>query len=153
MKLELFMKLFFLSSSLNSNKTTLINIGWLSLSLNNSPKDSYMAAKQQHKKIEWKEIIQITLCFNIKLPFFSSLTLHQCSKHLQDTLLTKLLDQFIELHNTRSFKRLENLTWHCIVLFHSMHYFEKLGVNPTHQSIYMKGKCGPKKHIGIFIYV
>ena len=49
------------------------------------------------------------LCFNIKLPFsFSFLILYQSSTHLQDKLLTKLLGQFMELHNTKFFQRLEN---------------------------------------------
>ena len=53
------------------------------------------------------------LNFNIKLlSFFKtknvSLTLCQNSEQLQDTLLTKLLDQFIELQNTQIFKILEN---------------------------------------------
>ena len=34
----------------------------------------------------------------------------QGSEHLQDTFLTKLLGQFIELHGTQCFERLENLT-------------------------------------------
>ena len=40
----------FLSSILNSIKTTMTKIGWLGLSPSNSPKDSYGAAKQQLKK-------------------------------------------------------------------------------------------------------
>ena len=81
---------------------------WVSL-LKNSQKDSHWAAKQHLKEIEWKEGIQMFLCFNIKLPFsFSFLILYQSSAHLQDKLLTKLLDQFMELHNTKFFQRLEN---------------------------------------------
>ena len=38
-----------------------------------------------------------------------SLTSCQSSEYLQETLLTKLVGQFIERHNTQSFKRLENL--------------------------------------------
>ena len=34
----------------------------------------------------------------------------QGSEHLQDTFLTKLLGQFIELYDTQCFKRLVNLT-------------------------------------------
>ena len=56
--------------------------------------------------------------FNIKLLFLFtqiktknlSLNLCQSSEHLQDTLLTKLLDKFNELHSSQFFKRLENLT-------------------------------------------
>ena len=43
----------------------------------------------------------MSLCFNIILPFFFFLTLCKSSEHLQDTLLTKLLGQFIELNNTQ----------------------------------------------------
>ena len=39
-----------------------------------------------------------------------SLALCQSTEHFQYILLTKLLGQFIELHNTHIFKRLENLT-------------------------------------------
>ena len=40
----------------------------------------------------------------------TSLSLRQSSKHLQDTLQTKLRSQFIQLHNNQIFKGLENLT-------------------------------------------
>ena len=39
-----------------------------------------------------------------------SLILYQSNKHLQHTLLIKLIDQFHELHNTQFIKRLQNLT-------------------------------------------
>ena len=38
-----------------------------------------------------------------------------CKKHA--LLLTKLLGQFIELHNTQFLKRLQSLTWDCIGFF------------------------------------
>ena len=72
---------------------------------------------------------------------------------MQDTLLNKLLGQFIERHNTPFFKRVENFTWDCIVLFLYTQYFGKLGINFTTVSIYMKGECGFKKHIHIYIYI
>ena len=71
---------------------------------------------------------------------------------MQDTLLNKLLGQFIERHNTPFFKRVENFTWDCIVLFLYTQYFGKLEINFTTVSIYMKGECGFKKHIHIYIY-
>ena len=55
--------------------------------------------------------IQMTLGFNIKVLFFLVLSLYQNSEHLKDTLITKLLGQFIELRHTQFFKRLQNLTW------------------------------------------
>ena len=36
--------------------------------------------------------------------------MRESSKHLQDTLLTKLLGQFIELHNNHFFQKEEHLT-------------------------------------------
>ena len=63
------------------------------------------------------------LNFNIKLlSFFKtknvSLTLCQSSEQLQDTLLTKLLDQFIELQNTQIFKILENYMYKiCLYMY------------------------------------
>ena len=33
----------------------------------------------------------------------------QINKHLQDALLTKLLDQFIEVHKSQFFQRLKNV--------------------------------------------
>ena len=51
------------------------------------------------------------LGFDIKLLFFFFfLILYESSKHLQDTLLTKLLGQFIGLHSTQFFKILATLT-------------------------------------------
>ena len=45
------------------------------------------------------------LSFNIKIPFFFFfLILCQSNEHLEDTFISKLLDQFIELHNTQFFK-------------------------------------------------
>ena len=38
-------------------------------------------------------------------------------EHLQDTLLNKLIGQFIELYNTQFFQRPGNFIWDCIVLF------------------------------------
>ena len=52
----------------------------------------------------------MTLGFNIKVLFFLVLSLYQNSEHLKDTLITKLLGQFIELRHTQFFKRLQNLT-------------------------------------------
>ena len=50
--------------------------------------------------------------FNIKLLFLFtenvSRTLFQSDEHLQDTLVTKLLRQFIELHTTQFFKGPKN---------------------------------------------
>ena len=45
------------------------------------------------------------------------LILSESSEHLQDTLLTKLLGQFIESHNTQFFQRPANLTLDCIGVF------------------------------------
>ena len=73
------------------------------------------------------------------------MTLCQSSEHLQDTLLTKLPGQFIELRNAQLFKRLESLTRDWIVFFSSMQHFEKLGINLTAKSTYMKEDCGLKK--------
>ena len=73
------------------------------------------------------------------------MTLCQSSEHLQDTLLTKLLRQFIELRNAQFLKRLENLTRDCIVFFSSMQHFEKLEINLTPKSSYMKEDCGLKE--------
>ena len=43
----------------------------------------------------------MSLCFSIKLPFFFYfLTWCQSSEQFQDALLSKLLRQLIELHNT-----------------------------------------------------
>ena len=50
----------------------------------------------------------MSIGFNIKLMFFFFLTLYQSSEHLQHTLLTKLLGQFIGLHNSQFFKTLED---------------------------------------------
>ena len=52
----------------------------------------------------------------------------QISKHLQDVLLTKLLGQFIEVHENQFFQRLKNLIWDSITIFFLQH-FEKLGLN------------------------
>ena len=54
--------------------------------------------------------------------------LYQISEHLQDAMLIKLLDQFLEVHETQCFssQRLENLIWDSIALFFLQH-FEKLG--------------------------
>ena len=67
------------------------------------------------------------ILFHLKLKMFP-LTFGQSSRHLQDTLLTKLLGQFIELHNTQFFKTLENFTSDCIVIFLSTQHFEKLSL-------------------------
>ena len=45
------------------------------------------------------------LLFQCKVTVLS-LSLCESSEHLQNTLLTKLLGQFIEVHNTQFFKRL-----------------------------------------------
>ena len=71
--------------------------------------------------------------------------MRESSKHLQDTLLTKLLGQFIELHNNHFFQKEEHLTWDCIVLFFLQH-FEKLQVNIIPESIYMEKEFGLKKY-------
>ena len=84
--------------------------------------------KNEQKK---KEGIQMYVSFNIKLLFFPhkvknlSLTFCQNSKHFQDTLLTKLFGQFIELRNTQFFQRLEYLTWDCIVAFFPIVFWKK----------------------------
>ena len=71
-------------------------------------------AKQQVKNNRTKRRNSDVPRFQYKV-FFShkaetiSLTLCQSSEHLQ-ALLTKLLGQFIEIHNTQFFQRLENLT-------------------------------------------
>ena len=56
----------FLSSSLNSNKTTVINTGWLSLSPKQHPKRQSWDSKATTQKIEWKKGIQMPLFINIK---------------------------------------------------------------------------------------
>ena len=69
----------------------------------------------------------------------------QSSERLQDTLLIKLLGQFIELYKTQVFRRLENLIWDCIVILF-LQYFEKLAANLTPESIYIEEECGLKKY-------
>ena len=70
-----------------------------------------MGQQNNGLKIESKEGIQMSLCFNIKFPFYSFfLTYCQSNEHLHDTLVNKLLGQFIELHTTEFFKRPKNLT-------------------------------------------
>ena len=68
-----------------------------STSLKNNPEADRETAKQQVKNLERKE---------------GNVSLNQCQikEHLQDTFLTKLLRQFIELHDTHFFQRLKNLT-------------------------------------------
>ena len=120
---------------------------------------------QQSNKLikkEWKEGIQIYLGFKVKsYCSFSprtknfSLTLCQSSKHLQDTVSTKLLGQFIELYNTQLFKKIIkfDLRLYCsLFLYATFSTYEKLGVNLTCESFYMEKKCGLKKHTDIDIY-
>ena len=64
---------------------------------------------------------------NVSLTFFRS------SEDLKDTLLTKLLGKFIELHNAEFFQRQEKLTRGCIALFLPTTSRET-GVNPTSES-------------------
>ena len=82
----------------------MIKIGWLTLPPQKQPKSGRGIAKQQVQKRR-KEGIQMYLGFNKNYCFFPYknrniyLNLCQSSEHLQDTLLTKLLGQFIGLHN------------------------------------------------------
>ena len=70
-----------------------------------------MRRQSNSLKTDGKEEIQMWLGFDIKLLFFFFfLILYESSKHLQDTLLTKLLGQFIGLHSTQFFKILATLT-------------------------------------------
>ena len=67
------------------------------------------------------------------------------SEDLKDTLLTKLLGKFIELHNAEFFQRQEKLSRGCIALFLPTTSRET-GVNPTPESTEIEGKRGLKKH-------
>ena len=76
-------------------------------------------------------------------------------EHLWDSWLTKLLGQFIELHNPQFFKRLK--IWPktvYIVLFSFMQHLEKLKVNFTPESIYKKKNVGSRNtQTSIFICI
>ena len=50
-------------------------------------------------------------------PFGHSIMFLWINEHLQDALLTKLLGQFIEVHKTQFFQRLEYLVWNSIAHF------------------------------------
>ena len=45
------------------------------------------------------------------------------------------------------------MTRDCIVLIFSIQHFEKLEVNLTPESIYMKEECGLIKHTDIILYI
>lgn len=83
-------------------KNTVLNIESLGLS-------PQWQQSNRLKKTEQKEIIQmylvlyVAVLFHIKLKNVS-MTLCWISEHLQDTLLTKLLGQFNEVHKVDFFK-------------------------------------------------
>ena len=56
-------------------------------------------------KYEWNVVI--TILFGHSIIFLPIVC--QISKHLQDALFTKLLDQFFEVRRSICFQRLENL--------------------------------------------
>ena len=98
--------------------------------------------KRGNSDVPWFQY-KVTILFHLKLK-------------MQDTLLTKLLRQFIELQKTQFFKTLENLRLETVLFFLSVPRFEKLRDNLTPESIYMKKECGLKKHtdkIYIYIYI
>ena len=92
----------------------------------------------------WKAVLQKNwnvVISNSFAPHHVSLTLCQISEHLQDSPLTKLIGQFIELHkNYRKFV----LRQYCSLSF--LQHFQELRVTLTPESIYMEEEHGLKKH-------
>ena len=92
----------------------------------------------------WKAVLQKNwnvVISNSFAPHHVSLTLCQISEHLQDSQLTKLIGQFIELHkNYRKFV----LRQYCSLSF--LQHFQELRVTLTPESIYMEEEHGLKKH-------
>ena len=84
------------------------------MSTQQKPKNNRGTTNQQVKKSMEKGNLDVPrIQYKVIVLFLIkkvSLTLCQGSDLLQDTALTKLLGQFIEVHNTQLYKRLQQLT-------------------------------------------
>ena len=81
-------------------------------------------------------------------PFGHSIMFLWINEHLQDALLTKLPGQFIELHKSQFFPRLENLIWDSIAHFSYSILRNWELTSPLKAFIicyYMEEECGLKK--------